>query len=56
MLSANPKDAMVSNIGIQNFLPNCLINNPRNKIYNGTNAHLLLKKIIMGSNEVEAHF
>jgi hypothetical protein len=55
MLSANPKDATVSKIGTQHFTPNFRQNNQINTAYNGTNAHLLLKKIIMGSNAGLAH-
>jgi hypothetical protein len=55
MLSANPKDATVSKIGTQHFTPNFRQNNQINTAYNGINAHLLLKKIIIESNAGLAH-
>jgi hypothetical protein len=55
MLSAKPNEAMVNKIGTQHLTPNFRQNNPKKTTYNGTNAHLLLKKIIMGSNDGEAH-
>ena len=56
MLSAKPKDAIVSRMGIQHRLPNLFTNSATKTTYRGTNAHLLLKNIIIGSKDGDAHF
>ncbi|MEY4314983.1 MAG: hypothetical protein RI977_360 [Bacteroidota bacterium] len=54
MLSAKPNDATVNRIGNQHFTPNFRQKSQTNTAYSGINAHLLLRKIIIGSNEGEA--